>query len=101
MKKSKDEILTAIREIIGDNNSDEAIALIEDVTDSFTDEESEWKRKYEENDRNWRQRYMDRFMNPEPMPVTTPEKVIEDNTEDVKTELNDVTFDDLFEDREG
>lgn len=101
MKKSRDEILTAIREIIGDNNSDEAIALIEDVTDSFTDEESEWKRKYEENDRDWRKRYMDRFMNPEPMPETTPEKVIEDNTEDVKTELNDVTFDDLFEEREG
>lgn len=106
MKRSKDELVSAIREFIGDDTSDKAIQIIEDVSDSFTDDSDEWKRKYEENDRDWRKRYMDRFMNPEPMPntpdpITTPGQVIEDNKEDIQDELESTTIDDLFEEREG
>ena len=61
MKKTLDEILEGVKGIIGDNTSDEAITLIEDITDSFATDEEDWKAKYEENDAMWRQKYRDRF----------------------------------------
>lgn len=67
--RSKDEILSQLSGILGDNNSDEAISLIEDVSDSFDDfstrinESGDWKNKYDELDKTWRDRYRDRFFN--------------------------------------
>lgn len=67
--KSKDEIMKAIKAKIGDDNSDETIALLEDITDTLNDydtrtkEDTEWKTKYEENDKEWRKKYTDRFFN--------------------------------------
>lgn len=67
MIKSKDEILTAIRGRIGEDTDDETLALIEDVTDTFNDLETrssgqeDWKQKFEDNDKAWRQKYRDRF----------------------------------------
>ena len=34
--KTRDEIMEAIRKRIGEDTSDEAISLLEDVTDTFT-----------------------------------------------------------------
>ena len=101
MKKPANEIVSALRAIIGENTSDEAIQIIEDITDSVNDDDAEWKQKYEENDKNWRERYMARFMNPEPMPVTTPQEIVEDNENDLQGELESTEIDDLFEKREG
>lgn len=81
MVRSKDEILASIKTRIGEDTSDEAIALIEDINDSFDDlstrvaeagdwkdkyekNDAEWKAKYEENDTNWRNKYTDRFFTP-------------------------------------
>ena len=66
--KTLEELLTGIREILPDDTSDEAIGLLEDVSDSFNEaaknEENEnWKKRYEDNDREWRQKYRDRFFN--------------------------------------
>ena len=69
MVKTKDEILEAIKAKIGEDTSDEAIALLEDVTDTLNDydnkanTDTDWKAKYEENDKEWRKRYTDRFFN--------------------------------------
>lgn len=47
--------------------SDESISLLEDLYDTFEDLSSQvlqagdYKRKYEENDAEWRKRYHDRF----------------------------------------
>lgn len=47
--------------------SDESISLLEDLSDTFEDLSSQvlqagdYKRKYEENDAEWRKRYRDRF----------------------------------------
>lgn len=67
MKKSKAEIISDLKAFIGDNNSDEAINLIENVSDSIEENKNseDWKAKYEENDKAWRQRYIDRFNNEE------------------------------------
>ena len=61
--RSKEEILEAVKKYIADDVSDEAIGFIEDLTDTLDDREDpeEWKRKYEENDADWRRRYKDRF----------------------------------------
>lgn len=68
---SKEEILEAIKNKIGEDNSDETIALLEDISDTLNDydtktkDNTEWKTKYEENDKAWRERYKNRFFNNE------------------------------------
>lgn len=81
--RTKEEILTGLRDMMGDNgNTDEGLALLDDVSDTLSDFETrtkdstDWKQKYEENDATWRQRYHDRFFNTEgnePDPVPEPE----------------------------
>ena len=67
MIRTKSELLDSIKARLGDDTSDEALALVEDVTDTLDDFESKtsdstnWKEKYEENDAQWRQKYKDRF----------------------------------------
>lgn len=55
--KTKDEILSTIKSLLKDDTSDEAISILEDVTDTYDDLQSkvqgdgeDWKTKYEEND---------------------------------------------------
>lgn len=63
--KSREEILQNLNEILGDNTSDAAIALIEDVTDTLADRSGDgvdWQQRYNDNDAAWRKRYRDRFM---------------------------------------
>lgn len=67
MIKTRDELLEALKGKLGDDTSDETLALIEDVSDTLTDYETktkdstDWKAKYEEKDKEWRQKYRDRF----------------------------------------
>ena len=57
-----------ISDRIGSDNSDEAIALLEDVSDTIneyetrTQDSTDWKQRYEENDAEWRNKYKERFM---------------------------------------
>lgn len=89
--KTVDEIMTKVREIIGEDDSDEAIGFIEDISDtleSFSNAE-DWKTKYEENDKKWREKYRDRFF-------TSKEEVEEDDIEEPE-EKEKKKFEDLFE----
>lgn len=69
MVKTKEEILSAISTILGNNTDDTSLGFIEDITDTFNDYETrvsdktDWKTKYEANDAEWRQKYRDRFFN--------------------------------------
>lgn len=88
--RSYDELMSAIKAKIGDDTSDDSIALIEDFTDTYnslTDSEN-WKAKYEENDAMWRQKYKDRFFSAPP----TKEK--EQKEKEEKEEVKGI--DDLF-----
>lgn len=99
--KTRDEIMEAIRKRIGEDTSDEAISLLEDVTDTFADYETkvadktDWKAKYDEMDANWRKKYMDRFSG------KTGEEVKEEQEEQIKDDSEPRTFDELFTEREG
>lgn len=58
----KAEWLEKFSKFIGDDTSEEAIELIEDVSDSWDEGDGEnWKAKYEELDADWKKRYKDRF----------------------------------------
>jgi hypothetical protein len=63
--RTTQEIIDALRESFGESPDDTQLAMLEDVSDTFTDlnEKSgeDWKTKYEENDKAWRKRYTDRF----------------------------------------
>ena len=67
--RTRDELLNIVRTRIGDDTSDEAIAFIEDIQDTINNYENntndgiDWKKKYEDNDREWRTKYRDRFFN--------------------------------------
>lgn len=93
---NKDTIMERLRENFNDNNSDDVLGLLEDVTDTLNDyqsrleENGDWKERYEQNDREWRQKYKDRFFNndPEPDPEPEPDKEPEQATP--------TTFEELF-----
>lgn len=99
--KTRDEIMEAIRKRIGEDTSDEAISLLEDVADTFADYETkvadktDWKTKYDEMDASWRKKYMDRFSG------KTGEEIKEEQEEQIKDDSEPRTFDELFTEREG
>lgn len=102
--RTRDEILSAIRSRLGDDTSDDALTIIEDIDDTFKDYETrigeDWKGKYDELDAQWRKRYRDRFFQKADNEETTPEDVKDDNEEDLKDESKTKSFDELFEEKE-
>lgn len=100
MIRTKDEILASIRTRIGDDTSDEAIALVEDINDSFDDlstrvaEAGDWKTKYEQNDADWRKKYTERFF--EPSGEDPMDKVLNDLKNEEPEAPKVLSYDDLF-----
>lgn len=90
--KTTQEIIDALRESFGESPDDTQLAMLEDVSDTFTDlnEKSgeDWKTKYEENDKAWRKRYTDRFSGKSDQEPDPPE----DDPESTKP----FTFESLF-----
>lgn len=100
---SREELVSAVRNIFGEEATDEQISFIENLSDTVTDFEErittsgDWKTKYEENDASWRKRYTERFFNP----ATTREKIIDEQEEDVIDDGSPKSFAELFKEREG
>lgn len=92
--RSREELLSIIQALVGEAPSDDALTLIEDFTDTFSDMEgrasdtTDWHKMYDENDAAWRKRYAERFSG-SPAP-DTPEP-IED-----EPELKNLTYENLF-----
>lgn len=93
---SKESLLERIRDLTAGENSesDESISLLEDLSDTFEDLSSQvlqagdYKKKYEENDAEWRKRYHDRFFS-----------VVEETTskeDDKDDDVEKKTFESLF-----
>jgi len=109
---SKEDFFTAIKTRVGDDVSDDAMKFIEDITDTYNsltessakDDGEDWKAKYDELDKTWREKYKARFFegsNTESSNETSKEKAKEEQEKDVKEDGEEVSFDDLFEEREG
>lgn len=64
---SRDDFLGRVRGRLGEDLSDDDITLIEDMSDTYDDmynkinDNTDWKSKYDELDKSWRQKYVDRF----------------------------------------
>lgn len=91
---SKDELIEKIKQYVGDRTDDETIEIIEDISDSIDSaDDAEWKQKYEENDKMWRDKYISRFIGKKEDELDTPTE-----HEDEEKEYN--SFEDLFEEEE-
>lgn len=94
--KTMEEILESLRGRFGEEPTDDDIAMLEDITDTFTDFETktsdatEWKNKYEENDKAWKKKYSDRFFSKDDNGNDDPGNPDEPEDKPMKT------FEDLF-----
>lgn len=92
-KLSKDELIEKVKKYVGDRTDDETIEIIEDISDSIdSSDDDEWKKKYQENDKMWRDKYISRFFEKNNEEIEDP--TIEDDEKEYKT------FEDLFEEEE-
>ena len=89
-KLSKDELIEKVRKYVGDRTDDESIEIIEDISDSIDSSDAdEWKQKYEENDKMWRDKYVSRFFDKK-------EEFLETPTEHEEEEKEYNSYEDLF-----
>ena len=94
-KLSKDELIEKVKKYVGDRTDDETIEIIEDISDSIDSPDAdEWRQKYEENDKMWREKYISRFLDNNEEEEITPSE-----HEEEKKEFN--SYDDLFEKEEN
>lgn len=97
---SREEYIKAINNRIGDAVDDDAIKFLEDMTDTFDNAVAssgeDWKKKYEENDNEWRRKYRDRFMNSNVQSESEETMEVAGETEAV-TEESETSFDDIFD----
>lgn len=109
---SKEKFFESVKNRLGDDVSDEAMSFLEDITDTYNDLETkssnkdseDWKSKYEELDKTWREKYKARFFesgNTNSSNPTTPTEVKKEQEEDVKDDSESIDFGDLFAEREG
>ena len=96
MIRTMEELLESIRSGIGDDSSDETIAFLEDLTDTYSDLETkakgdgkDWKAEAERIDAEWRAKYRDRFFNTKPDDEPDDEPAIPDG-------VVNMSFDNLF-----
>lgn len=99
--RTREEILESLKGRFGDEPTDDDIAMLEDITDTFTDFEEKtndatnWKNKYEENDKAWKKKYSDRFFSKGDGNNGNNNDPYEPEDKPMKT------FDDLFTVKEG
>lgn len=108
--RTRNELIESLKTILQGNTSDEAISILEDVSDTYDSlhnaEQEDWKAKYEENDKNWRDKYTARFyggeskqssIQPTDEILTTPTTPTgQTPAEPTEPSAEDITIDDLF-----
>lgn len=85
----REDFLSRIKQLVGENTDDETLALVQDMTETYDNLNGEdWHTKYVDNDKEWRTRYRDAFLN------GTPQSIQQDEPEE--PDSSQITFDDLF-----
>ncbi len=99
---NNETFMEQLKNIIGEDSSDEAIQFLENASDTLSDYQTkigeDWKKKYEENDAEWRRKYKDRFFS---SAQDKKDDVLEEQEEDVIDDGKIRSFDTLFTEREG
>lgn len=94
MKLEKEALIEKVKSYIGEDTSDAAISLLEDVSDSVegfdgvTMEEAE--RMVAEKEEEWRKKYIDRFSGNDEEKEETEEENLPDSEEEL------ISYDELF-----
>ena len=97
-----DEILESVKTRVGDSTEDADIEFIENISDTLNDLNSkasgqeDWKTKYEENDKAWREKYKERFFSTE----ENEKAGLEGNNDIEMKDEKPKTFADLFKEKE-
>lgn len=95
--KTREELLNFYRDNIANSDSDNSVTFLEDLSDTLGDLETksgsaeQWKEKYEENDKNWRKKYTDRFYSND-----TENNEDNEENEEQSDEKQKLHFEDLF-----
>lgn len=96
---TRDELMKILQEKLTSNDDD--LTILENITDTINSmentENEDWKTKYEENDKAWRERYKARFAEPSSKP-SVEEKTPEPDPEPELPKSANYTIDDLFKD---
>lgn len=97
---TREDFFSRLNRVIGTENSDESIAFIEDVTDTYNDLESranndadEWEKRYHELDKSWQERYRHRFFS---NPTQNYAGVQRKQEEEIDDRSESITYTDLF-----
>ena len=111
--KQKSEIMEQVKGIVGENTDDATLQFLEDLRDTIDDLETkskgdgeDWKARFEENDKMWRNKYQQTFFNPptkdntgsEPENDLTKPEQISDEGDEKNEPLH---FEDLFSEGTG
>ena len=100
--------MDSLSKVLGENNSDDALALLEDVSDTLdtanTDLSAklqEAQDKYNDLDKAWRQKYRDRFLQSKEDAAEQDNEFKEEQQEQEQKDEQEeraesVSFDDLF-----
>lgn len=99
--KNASEIMEKLRGYLGEDVSDEALAFVEDVSDTLEDftrrvaDVTDWESKYNQLDEEWRKRYRDRFFQSD---AEDKDGSFIDDVNDVEEQQEEpTTFEELFE----
>lgn len=83
---TREKIMEHISALVGEDTSDEVLTIIEDITDTLDQYENasaeDWETKYIENDKNWREKYKERFFSAAPTESADTTKLEVDEEEE-------------------
>ena len=99
---SREQLLARISELVEDTSNEQFLAVLDDVSDTYDAQtpdpnQEDWKKKYEDNDKQWRERYRDRFFGKSSDPAPDVKVPLDDDDKDPEPVL---TFDNLFKEKE-
>ena len=107
---NKEDFMKAIKSVVGENPTDELVTFVENMTDTYTDLETktkdttDWKSKYEENDKAWKKKYVDRFFNgssdtdDKKEETHSTKETLKDVENENKNDESELSYDGLFSD---
>ncbi|MBO7731583.1 MAG: hypothetical protein J6S67_03500 [Methanobrevibacter sp.] len=97
---NKEEFFTKLHNKVGSSTSDEDIAFLEDMTDTYNDLEKRsngdgvnWEQRYHELDESWKAKYKHRFFSGSD--VNNPNMRMA-NSDDNGKDAESITISDLF-----
>lgn len=98
----RDDLFNKLQDVLGKDNSEGAISLIEDVTDTYNamaedaNNSTDWKAKYDELDAQWREKYKRRFFNGPPGQRTVIDRGPSEEDFEQHSHAESVSISDLF-----